>query len=206
MNLTDSLKEHRVLAIVRATSAKNAVRVARRLVDSGVVAVEVSLTTPDALSAISAIVEEAPKAHVGAGTVLRPADVERAISAGAQYVVTPCLSAAVHEAVRLGVPVAAGAFTPTEVAASQDAGADVVKLFPASLGGPSYLTAIRGPFPEMHLVPVGGVDLASVPAYLTAGAVAVGVGSPLIGDAASGGDLDALGQRTSLLLETLGEA
>ena len=206
MNLLETLEEHRLLAIVRAASGEIAVRVARRLLDSGIVAVEVSLTTPDALSAISAIHEQAPEARVGAGTVLSPADVERALAAGADYIVTPCLTAAVHEAVRLGIPVAAGAFTPTEVAAAKDAGADVVKLFPASLGGPSYLEAIRAPFPDVHLVAVGGVDLAGVSAYLSAGAVAVGIGSPLIGDAASGGDLDALGQRARSLLGSLGRA
>jgi len=105
--------------------------------------------------------------------------------------------------VRRGLPVIGGALTPTEVAASLDAGVAAVKLFPASLGGVSYLRALRDPFPDVPFVPVGEVDASAAQAYLAAGAVAVGVGSPLVGDAASGGSLDALRARARALRDLL---
>ena len=101
----------------------------------------------------------------------------------------------VRAAAERGVPCAAGALTPTEAVAAMAAGAAVVKLFPASLGGPAYLKALRDPLPDVPFMAVGGVGIDAAPDYLAAGAVAVGVGGPLVGDAASGGDLDALRAR-----------
>ncbi|HEY0497716.1 MAG TPA: bifunctional 4-hydroxy-2-oxoglutarate aldolase/2-dehydro-3-deoxy-phosphogluconate aldolase, partial [Kutzneria sp.] len=91
----------------------------------------------------------------------------------------------------------AGALTPTEIESAVSVGAEAVKLFPASLGGPAYLSALRQPFPDVPFVPVGGVGLAETESYLAAGAIAVGVGSPLVGDAAAGGDLSALAERAA---------
>ncbi len=111
--------------------------------------------------------------------------------------VTPGLGEGLAESVRQGLPTLAGVLTPSEVIAADALGVSALKLFPASLGGPDHLRALRAPFPELPFVPVGGVDVATAGAYFAAGAVAVGVGAPLIGDAADGGDLDALRRRAA---------
>ena len=114
--------------------------------------------------------------------------------------VTPAVTESVAASVARGIPVLAGAFTPTEVVTAADLGAVAVKLFPASVGGPAYLRGLRDPLPDVPFVPVGGVDIARAGDYLAAGAVAVGVGSPLVGDAAHGGDLAALEKRALAFL------
>ena len=119
--------------------------------------------------------------------------------------VTPAVAESVAESVTRGIPVLAGAFTPTEVLTALSLGATAVKLFPSSIGGPAYLRALRDPLPDVPFVPVGGVDAALAAEYLAAGAVAVGIGSPLVGDAARGGDLDALRERAAKFL-TVAEA
>ncbi|WP_406070825.1 bifunctional 4-hydroxy-2-oxoglutarate aldolase/2-dehydro-3-deoxy-phosphogluconate aldolase [Micromonospora sp. NBC_01638] len=201
LDLTTELAAARVLAVIRGTDTAAAVATGTALLKEGVRIVEVALTTPGALHAIEAIRAAAPaEALVGAGTVLTAADVADVLSAGAQFVVTPAVVESVPEAVRRGIPVAAGALTPTEAYTARQLGASAVKLFPASLGGPAYLKALRDPFPDIPFVAVGGVGLAEMPAYLAAGAIAVGVGGPLVGDAASGGDLDALRHRARAYL------
>ncbi|WP_221350344.1 bifunctional 4-hydroxy-2-oxoglutarate aldolase/2-dehydro-3-deoxy-phosphogluconate aldolase [Streptomyces beigongshangae] len=191
-----ALRRTRLAAIVRGPDADAALRTVLTLLDEGVDLVEVSLNTADALGVIRrAVAEAGPSAHVGAGTVLTEEDVARARDAGASWIVTPALTESVAASVRAGLPVLAGALTPTEAVAAHRAGADAVKLFPASVGGPAYLKALRDPFPDLSFVPVGGVDPVSAAQYLGHGAVAVGVGSPLVGDAVQGGDLDALRER-----------
>lgn len=193
VDLTTTLIATRLLAIIRGTGAAAAIATGTALLTGGIRVVEVALTTPGALDAIAAIRAAAPPGSlVGAGTVLTPGDVAGAEAAGAQFVVTPAVVDSIGEAVRRGLPVAAGALTPTEAHAAVRMGADAVKLFPASLGGPAYLKALRDPFPDIPFIAVGGVGSADIPGYLAAGAIAVGVGGPLVGDAASGGDLDAL--------------
>lgn len=190
------LTRHRVVAIVRAGDAGAAIATARVLFDAGIALVEVSLTTPNALSAIDELARQArPDSRVGAGTVLTAADAAAAADAGASFVVTPAVTESIAAAVKLGLPVLAGAQTPTEVLAAMGAGASAVKLFPASFGGPGYLKALREPFPTIPFIPVGGVDLAAAREYLRLGAVAVGVGGPLVGDAVTGGSLTALRDR-----------
>ncbi|MDF6061053.1 MULTISPECIES: bifunctional 4-hydroxy-2-oxoglutarate aldolase/2-dehydro-3-deoxy-phosphogluconate aldolase [Streptomyces] len=192
----DVLRRTRLAAIVRGQDPDAALRTVLTLAEEGVALVEVSLNTTDALGVIRrAAAEVGPGTLIGAGTVLTEEDVARAHEAGAGWMVTPALTESVTASVRAGLPVLAGALTPTEAVAARRAGADAVKLFPASLGGPAYLKALRDPFPDMPIVPVGGVDLAGAERYLAHGAVAVGVGSPLVGDAAHGGDLAALRQR-----------
>ena len=122
-------------------------------------------------------------------------DVADVAAAGAQFIVTPAVVDSIDAAAARGIPVAAGAFTATEALAARSRGADVVKLFPASSGGPGYLKALRDPLPDIPFVAVGGVGLDDVAAYLGVGAIGVGVGSPLVGDAASGGSLEALRER-----------
>ncbi|MEU9360279.1 bifunctional 4-hydroxy-2-oxoglutarate aldolase/2-dehydro-3-deoxy-phosphogluconate aldolase [Streptomyces sp. NPDC048301] len=190
------LRSTRLAAIVRGSDPDAALRTVLALAEEGVALVEVSLNTADALRVIRlAAAEVGPGTLLGAGTVLTEDDVSRAQEAGAGWIVTPALTESVAASVRAGLPVLAGALTPTEAVGALRAGAHAVKLFPASVGGPAYLKALRDPFPDMPVVPVGGVDLAGAEQYLANGAVAVGVGSPLVGDAAHGGDLAALRDR-----------
>jgi 2-dehydro-3-deoxyphosphogluconate aldolase/(4S)-4-hydroxy-2-oxoglutarate aldolase len=188
-----------LVAILRAADAGRFLEVGRVLYEAGVRAVEVTLTSTGALEALGRLRAALPEdALLGVGTVRSAADAERAVDAGATYVVAPDLRPEVVAwAVAHGVPVVPGALTPTEIAAAWAAGATAVKVFPVSaVGGPAYLEAVRAPLPEVPLVPTGGVGLGDIGAYLAAGAAAVGVGSPLLGDAGDpGGDLDALAGR-----------
>ncbi|MGW2767927.1 bifunctional 4-hydroxy-2-oxoglutarate aldolase/2-dehydro-3-deoxy-phosphogluconate aldolase [Streptomyces sp. NPDC001275] len=192
MNLTEL--PHRTLAIVRGSDRGAALRTILTLAEEGITAAEVSLTTTDALWVIAQARRElGPGAHLGAGTVLTADDAARAADAGAGFLVTPGLV----EDLATELPVLMGVLTPTEIMSAARHGALATKLFPASLGGPAYLAALRAPFPDIPFVPVGGIDADAALAYLAAGAVAVGVGSPLIGDAADGGDQAALRLRAA---------
>lgn len=187
-----------VIAILRAPTARRFAEVTAVLHESGITAVEFTLTSAGALDAIRACAGFAYR--IGAGTVRTAADAARAVDAGAAYLITPIVSEEVIAAgLDLGVPVISGAFTPTEIHRAWTAGSTMVKLFPAASGGPRYLRAVRAPLPEIPLVPTGGVGLDEAQAYLDAGATALGIGSPLIGDACVGGDLDALRERVSVL-------
>ncbi|MCP2341134.1 bifunctional 4-hydroxy-2-oxoglutarate aldolase/2-dehydro-3-deoxy-phosphogluconate aldolase [Actinomadura rupiterrae] len=183
----------RAIAILRGRDDRYLIPAARVLLDAGL-PLELPLTTPGALAAIEAL-----GGRVGAGTVLTRDAAADAVSAGASFLVTPAM---VPEVIAYGndhgVPVYAGALTPTEVWDAHRAGAPFIKIFPASSVGPEYVAALRQPFPELRYVPVGGIGLDQAPAYLAAGAVAVGVGSPLVGDALTTGDLDGLRDRARL--------
>ncbi|MEV5583072.1 bifunctional 4-hydroxy-2-oxoglutarate aldolase/2-dehydro-3-deoxy-phosphogluconate aldolase [Streptomyces parvus] len=186
----DILREQRLLAIVRGDNPRAALDTVLTLVRSGIPLVEVSLSGSDALGVIErARTALGPDAMLGAGTVLTARDARNAAAAGATFAVTPGGSEGVREARSLGLPVLAGALTPTDVVAATTADATAVKLFPAgTFGGPDLLRALRGPFPQVPFVPVGGVDADAARAYLAAGALAVGVGGPLVGRAADGDD------------------
>lgn len=196
MNLLSLLETHRVLGIIRAADARSAVAAGRVLVDCGLPLLEVSLTTPDAAQAIAELAAY-PGAIVGAGTVLVPQDVTLIQEAGASFVVTPALAESIPAAVERGLPVLAGATTASEALTAMRLGSSAVKLFPASIGGPGYLKALRDPLPGLPFVPVGGVDATSAREYFEVGAIAVGVGSPLLGDAVRGGSLDQLAHRAA---------
>ena len=194
--LLSALRARRLVAIVRGRDPGAAIEVVVSLVRQGIDLVEVSLTGAGALRVIEAATRElGPGARLGAGTVLSVADVGRAVDAGARFVVTPALTDAVGECAARGIPVLAGSLSPTEVASAVSAGATGVKLFPAGANGPGYLRALRDPFPGVAFVPVGGVDVDAARDYLAAGALAVGVGGPLVGDAADGGDLASMRAR-----------
>jgi 2-dehydro-3-deoxyphosphogluconate aldolase/(4S)-4-hydroxy-2-oxoglutarate aldolase len=198
------LRSEGLVAIVRGTDAAASVRASLALLDEGFRFLEISLTTPDAFGVIAEVAREAPAgAHVGGGTMLTVDDVTRVRDAGGSFTVTPAVAASVAESARIGMPVVAGAMTPTEVVAAMVAGATAVKLFPASVGGPPYLKALRDPLPHVPFVAVGGVDVEKVAAYFEVGAIAVGLGSPLIGDAAAGGDLAALRERARRFREAV---
>ena len=195
------LAQERLLVIIRGADPEAAVATSLVLLRSGIRFLEVSLVTADALGVIAEVARSAPDgAVIGAGTVLTRDDVTRAAEAGARFMVTPAVTESVAESVAVGIPVLAGAFTPTEALTAMWLGAAAVKLFPSALGGPAYLRALREPLPDVPFVPVGGVDVSLAAEYLAVGAIAVGVGSPLVGDAVRGGDLDALRARAAAFL------
>ena len=207
MAFLECLRATRLIGIVRGADAHAALATTLTLIEAGVALVEVSLTTRDATDVIArARAELGADAWLGAGTVVTAADADRAANAGASFVVTPAMGPGVGAALGRGLPVVAGALTPTEVVNAQLAGTSVIKLFPASLGGVRHLRAMREPFPTAAFVPVGGVDEQAAREYLAAGAVAVGVGSPLVGDAASGGPLTQLRERARRYLAIVAEA
>lgn len=203
-DIIDGLRAARMLAIIRGTDAAASVSAALALLDEGFRYLEISLNTTDALDVIARVANDAPDgAAIGAGTVLTVDDVHRVRDAGATFVVTPAVAASVAESARLGLPVIAGAMTPTEAVSAMVQGASAVKLFPASIGGPDYLKALRDPLPHTPFVAVGGVGVDLVGDYLSAGAIAVGLGSPLIGDAAAGGSLAKLRERAGRFHEAV---
>ncbi|MFC8790630.1 bifunctional 4-hydroxy-2-oxoglutarate aldolase/2-dehydro-3-deoxy-phosphogluconate aldolase [Streptomyces cinereoruber] len=206
--LSTALTTTPVIAILRSRSADLFPAVAEALYAEGVRAVEFTLTTPRALDSLREFAQRLPEGlALGAGTVTTPYQAEKAVEAGARYLITPATSLPViEEARRLGVPVLPGAFTPTEILAAWQGGATMVKLFPGALGGPSYVRAVRAPLPDVPLVPTGGISLDAAPSYLAAGATALGMGGPLVGDACEGGDLTALRERAARLVGTLVEA
>jgi len=171
-----------VIAIMRAQASDQLLAAAEAVHAGGVQAIEVTFTTPGALDVIrQAVAMTGRDVLFGAGTVLDPESARAAILAGAQFIVCPTLNlATITLCKRYGVPVLPGAFTPTEILTAWEAGADLVKVFPASVGGPGYIKAVRAPLPHISLVPVGGVDLGNTADFIRAGAAAVGVGGELI--------------------------
>jgi len=171
-----------VVAIVRVGSAREAVEVCGAIAKGGVKPIEITMTVPGAVDAVkefkSAVKDEV---LVGAGTVLDPETARAVILAGAEFVVSPNLNLKVIEVChRYGKIVIPGTFSPTEILTAWEAGADIVKVFPAGALGPRYLRDIRGPFPQIRLTPTGGVNLENTPDFIRAGAVAVSVGTSLV--------------------------
>jgi 2-dehydro-3-deoxyphosphogluconate aldolase/(4S)-4-hydroxy-2-oxoglutarate aldolase len=171
-----------VVAIVRVGSAQEAVEVCGAIAKGGVKPIEVTMTVPGAIDAIKEF-KSAMKGEVlvGAGTVLDPETARAVILAGAEFVVSPNLNLKVIEVChRYGKVVIPGTLTPTEILTAWEAGADIVKVFPAGALGPRYLRDIKGPFPQIRLTPTGGVNLENTPDFIRAGAVAVSVGTSLV--------------------------
>lgn len=179
-----------VVAIARRLTAHDAPRVADALIDGGVLAFELTLNDPvdSALRAIESVASRSPGLAIGAGTVLSIDAAQRALDAGATFLVMPHTDPElVAWAATRGVSTLPGASTPTDVLAAWRAGAAAVKVFPASVVGPAFVRECRGPFPDIPLVPSGGVTAETAANFIAAGAVAVGVGSWLIGDAEPAG-------------------
>ncbi len=199
------LRGSAVMAILRAAHADRVEAVARTLVASGITCLELTLTIPGALELLPRLRTTLPATvDLGVGTVTTAEQAGAAVRAGAEFLVCPTVSLDVLEtAVSSRVPCYPGAWTPTEVLTAWQAGATAVKLFPAASGGPAHLRRLRDPLPDIPLLPTGGVALDQVDDYLTAGAFAVGLGSPLIGDALAGGDLDALAERAQQVISTV---
>jgi len=172
-----------IVPVVRATSAKQAIAAAVAVAAGGISIVEVTMTVPGALDAITQLVKTLGReVIVGAGTVLDAEAARQCFDAGAEFLVSPGLDlGTVKAANQAGKLIMAGALTPTEVITAWKGGADFVKVFPASaVGGPSYLKALRGPLPQIPLVPTGGVNLNTAADFLRAGASALGIGGELV--------------------------
>jgi 2-dehydro-3-deoxyphosphogluconate aldolase/(4S)-4-hydroxy-2-oxoglutarate aldolase len=181
-DISDSIREIGIVAIMRANSSEQLLAAADAVLAGGVNAIEVTMTTPGALRVIEeATTKYGDEVIFGVGSVLDPETARAAILAGAQFVVCPTLNLRTIETCkRYSVLVVPGAYTPTEILTAWEAGADMVKVFPASVGGPAYIKAVKAPLPQVKLVPVGGVNLKTTADFIRAGSEIVGVGSSLI--------------------------
>lgn len=182
-----------LVAIIRSPSSEQLVAVARALWEGGIDVLEVTFTVPRAVEVLAAVKRElGQNILLGAGTVLDPETARAALLAGAEFLVSPTLNRDVIQlALRYDKLVMPGAYTPTEILTAWEAGADIIKVFPADIGGPAYLKALRGPLPQVRLMPTGGVNLQTLPEFIQAGACAVGLGSALVEPAAvERGDLE----------------
>lgn len=192
-----AIRQGKIIPVIRAPEPDAAVAVVEALAAAGVTIAEVTMTVPDAISVIAQISRQfGERVLVGAGTVTDAETARRSVDAGARFVVSPCLvPEVVVAAQRANVAVLPGALTPTEIFHAHTLGADMVKVFPvANVGGAAYLRAVRGPFPNIPLVPTGGVTLDNIREMFAAGAVAVGVGSEMISrDALARKDYRAIG-------------
>jgi len=200
--IVQAIKDVRIVAIIRVSSAEEAIEAGEVLVANGLTIIEVALTTPQGLDAIAALGAVKDGRIVGAGTVLNAGTVSDAVAAGGRFVVSPGLDEeVVAEAARLGVASMPGAATPTEVMRARASGADFVKLFPASTYGPGHLQALRPVFPDVAFVPTGGVGPANAAEWFDAGAAALAVGSAL-----TSGDREQVHERARELLSAAGRA
>ena len=172
-----------LIPIVRAPSPEEALRAAEAIIAGGIDIAEITMTVPNAIRVMERVAEKfGEKVLLGAGTILDPESCRAALLAGAEFIVTPSLDVRVVEAAhRYSKACIPGALTPTEVVTAWQAGADMVKIFPAGpVGGAQYIKALRGPFPHIDFVPTGGVNLQTTPEFIKAGAAAVAVGGELV--------------------------
>jgi len=181
-NRVETIRRAGVVAIMRAKSSDQLLAAADAIKEGGVNAIEVTMTTPGALAVINKAAEKyGAEVLFGVGSVLDAESARAAILNGAQFVVCPTLSFdTITMCKRYSIPVMPGAFTPTEILAAWEAGADIVKVFPASVGGPAYIKAVKAPLPQVRLMPVGGVDLNTTADFIRAGCEVVAVGSALV--------------------------
>lgn len=187
----------RAVAVLRADHADRYRPVVDVLVDAGITSIELTLTTPGTTEVVRDLVRHyAGSAEIGVGTVVSRDAAIAVVDAGAAFLVTPTVQPDVIQVARsAGRAVFPGAYTPTEIEAGWNAGATAVKVFPASSLGPTYFRSVAGPFPDIPLMPSGGVGIDAIPDWLAAGALAVSLGGELLGDSLRGGDLDALANR-----------
>jgi 2-dehydro-3-deoxyphosphogluconate aldolase / (4S)-4-hydroxy-2-oxoglutarate aldolase len=206
--LSDRLSSSKVIAVLRTSHVSTLTPVCDVLVEEGILSLELTLTTPGLLDVLPDLVYRyADSADVGVGTVLTAPDAHRAMDCGAQYLVTPTMNVPiVRLAVERQTVVFPGGLSPTELAVGWLAGATAVKIFPAETVGAAYLKHLRGPFPDLEAIPSGGVDLDATREWLAAGAAAVSIGGPLLGDALKGGDRGALRERCRAVRRVIDEA
>jgi 2-dehydro-3-deoxyphosphogluconate aldolase / (4S)-4-hydroxy-2-oxoglutarate aldolase len=175
------IKAQKVVALIRADSSDGLLDCARALAEGGLTSIELTMTTPGAIRLLEKASEELPDFLFGLGTVLDAETARAGILAGAKFIVTPALRPDVITLCRrYSVPVFSGAFTPTEIISAWEAGADAAKIFPAEFFGPNYIKSVKAPFPQVDMVPTGGVTAENVGEFLKAGATAVAAGSSLV--------------------------
>lgn len=190
----------RLVAIIRAPTGDQLVDVAKAIFAGGIDVIEVTFTVPGAVDVIKQIrAELGDLILLGAGSVLDTETTRAALLAGAEFIVSPVVKPDVIQMCnRYSAVCMPGAFTPTEVLTAWEAGADIVKVFPGNIGGPSYLKAIHGPLPHVKLMPTGGVNLDTLPDFMNAGACAVGLGSSLVEKSAiDSGDMQRITDRAA---------
>ncbi|MCS7240419.1 MAG: bifunctional 4-hydroxy-2-oxoglutarate aldolase/2-dehydro-3-deoxy-phosphogluconate aldolase [Candidatus Bipolaricaulota bacterium] len=207
-DVVERLVANGALGIIRIQTAQDLIAIAKALYEGGLSCLEITMNTPGALRAIEAAQEELPTVLMGAGTVLDAVTARQAILAGAKFLVTPTVKLDVLEvAHRYGVPAIIGAMTPTEILTAWEAGAAMVKVFPASVLGPKYIQEVHGPLPQIPLVPTGGVTAENTPDFIKAGAALVCVGSWLVDKkAVTEGRFAVLTERARLLVEAVRKA
>lgn len=171
-----------IIAVVRAQKQEQVIPLSEALIAGGVIAIEITMTTPNAIAAIRDAKQKlGDRALIGVGTVLDAATCKSAIEAGAEFVVSPiCRTELIGFAHAANRPIMLGAYTPTEAQLAYEAGSDFIKIFPADTLGPKYIKALRAPLPHLKIVPTGGVDAGNVAEWLAAGCSAVGAGSSLV--------------------------
>ena len=203
--ILERLRSSGALGIIRVQTSSDLVRIAEALREGGLKCLEITMTTPGALEAIEGSRERLPDVLMGAGTVLDAVTAREAILAGAQFLVTPTVAPDVIEmAHRYGIPVIPGAMTPTEILACWEAGADMVKVFPASVLGSGYIKAVRGPLPQIPLVPTGGITADNAGDFIKAGAALVCAGGWLVDRSAlAQGRYEVLTRKAKSLLEAV---
>lgn len=204
----DAVTPRGVVAIIRSTSQLHVASCVETLVDAGVASIELTTTIPDAEALLESLRRDAPPSvSIGMGSVTTVAQSMAAIAAGANYLVGPVFDKRVHDQARAHkVPYVPGCLTPSELVHASRSGCALLKLFPAGTLGPAYLRDILAPVPPLRVVATGGISIAEAPAYIHAGAVAVGLGGPLMGDALNGGSQHALKARAAQLLRLVREA
>src|ERR1041385_1069072 len=199
-----------IVPVVRAASAEHAIQAVEACYKGGIRAAEITMTVPGAVRALEKVAARCgDKLMLGAGTVLDPETARICMLAGAQFFVTPSLRVSTIEmAKRYSKVICPGALTPTEVLAAWDAGADAVKVFPCgNVGGAKYIKALKGPFPQIEMVPTGGVNLETVGDFLKAGSCAVGVGGELVDNkSVTGGRFDVIEERARQYLSAIAKA
>ena len=171
-----------IVAVVRSPDSQQLVEVVHALAEGGVTVAEITMTVPDALDVVRQVRNSlGDRVLLGAGTILDAETARAALLAGAEYLVAPTLNLdVIRLCQRYDKLVMPGAFTPTEILAAWEAGADIVKVFPADVVGPAFFKALRGPLPQVRLMPTGGVDLTTAADFLKAGACCLGIGSQLV--------------------------
>ncbi|MGW8250936.1 MAG: bifunctional 4-hydroxy-2-oxoglutarate aldolase/2-dehydro-3-deoxy-phosphogluconate aldolase [Anaerolineales bacterium] len=203
------VEELGLLAVIRGPSADLTVKMVEALVAGGVLGIEITYSTPDAEGVVRSLANKfGDSILLGMGTVTEPDQVERAKAAGARYLVSPvCDPDLVRAMVASGLPVMAGCLTPTEIFQTYRLGADVIKIFPGSLAGPSYIKAVHGPLPEIPMMPTGGVSADNVKDWFAAGAIAVGAGSNLCPPAlAKAGKFDEISRISAEFVQVIRDA
>jgi 2-dehydro-3-deoxyphosphogluconate aldolase/(4S)-4-hydroxy-2-oxoglutarate aldolase len=199
-----------LVPVVRCSTAEAAVKVVSALYDGGIRAAEITMTVPGAVKALEKVADQfGDKLLLGAGTVLDPESARICMLAGAEFFVTPSLRVSTIEmAQRYSKPIFPGGLTPTEVLTAWEAGADAVKIFPAgNVGGAKYIKALKGPFPQIEMIPTGGVNLETIGDFLKAGSCACGVGGELVdAKAVKEGKFDLIAERAGQYMAAVKKA